>query len=80
MNTSKELNALLKQSSPEIQHYVAALQAENLRLVKYAAKVEAQLTTANSMIDAYKQGETPNPAHYMTDAELMEVAKGDKDK
>ena len=78
MSASKELEAEVSATSSSIQHYVKALQAENSRLVKQLAKLEAQLTTANSMVEGLKEGKTPNPVHSMTDAELMEIAKGGK--
>ncbi len=77
MKASKELEAALKAVDPEIIHYVSALQAENLRLVKKISKTEALLTTANSMIEEYKKGKTPDPLVYMSDQELMDIAKGE---
>ena len=73
MSPSKDLDAMLKQSSPDVQRYVTALQAENLRLAKQLAKTEAHLTTANSMIEVLKQGKIPNPAHYMSADELIQA-------
>lgn len=78
MCTSKDLESALKDADPEIREYVTALQAENSRLVKNVAKAEAKLTTANSMIEEYKKGKTPNPINYMSDEELMNIAKGKK--
>lgn len=78
MNASKELEAALRAAAPEIREYVTALQKENLRLVKQTAKAEAQLTTANSMIEEYKKGKTPNPLDYMSDEKLMKIAKGEE--
>jgi len=48
MKTSKksnhisDLTAKLKGCDPEVQHYVAALKAENLRLQKQIAKLQAE--------------------------------------
>ena len=78
MNASKELENLLKQANVDVQQYVASLRSENLRLVKQLAKTEAALTTANSMLEVFQQGKTPNPVHYMSTEELMEIAKGGK--
>ena len=80
MSTSKELENLLRQASPDVQQYVASLQSENLRLAKQLAKTEATLTTANSMLEVYKQGKTPNPVHYMSTEELMEIARSGKNQ
>lgn len=76
MSASSDLEKMISKTSPEVQAYVKELQAENSRLVKRVAKAEAQLTTANSMIEQYKLGKTPNPHHYLSDAELIEIAKG----
>lgn len=78
MSVSKELAAAIKGTSPEIREYIAALRAENSRLVKQMAKVEAQLTTAGSMIAEYKKGNSPNPLHHMSDEELLKIAKGEE--
>ncbi len=78
MPISKELEKQLKETSPEIQQYVSALQAENLRLVKRVANVEAKLTTANSMIEVYKKGKIPDERHFISDEELIEIIKKGK--
>jgi TnpA family transposase len=76
MSASNDFESTLKSADQAVQEYVKALQSENLKLVKKVAKAEAQLTTANAMIEELKKGRTPNPLDYMSDQELMEIANG----
>lgn len=76
MSVSKELKASLKLASLDVQNYVIELQAENSRLAKQLAKLEAQLTTAHSVAEAAKRGETVRPTSHLNDDELMQIAKG----
>ena len=78
MTVSKELSDLLKVTAPEVQQYVSSLQAENLRLAKRIGKLEAELTTSASMLEAAKRGEPIRPMSHLSDEELERIAKGEE--
>ena len=52
VNTSplSSLKVKLQKSDPEIQHYVSALEAENLKCVKKLAQMQAENVTLNNRI------------------------------
>lgn len=49
-NPPSSLEKKLKTTDPEIQHYVVALKAENLKCTKKIAKLQAENITLNSRI------------------------------
>jgi predicted nucleic acid-binding Zn-ribbon protein len=55
MPKSDELTARLKESDPDIQRYVAALESENAKLQTKIAKLEAQNLSAKNRIAALEQ-------------------------
>jgi hypothetical protein len=49
------LKMKLQKSDPEIQHYVTALEAENLKCVKKLAQLQAENVTLNNRITVLKE-------------------------
>ena len=49
------LKAKLQKSDPEIQHYVTALEVENLKCVKKLAQLQAENVTLNNRITVFKK-------------------------
>jgi predicted nuclease with TOPRIM domain len=45
----------IKIEQPEVQHFVAALEKENLRLAKQIAKLQAEIVTLNSRASALEE-------------------------
>lgn len=72
----------LKSCDPEIQHYVLALENENLKLTKQVAKLQAENMTANNGIKALIKQNEKDKRHALTDAmaKIGETLKGNKHK
>ena len=49
------LRAKLKAADPEIQHYIAALEAENMKFQRQVGKMQAENTTLNNRIIILKE-------------------------
>ena len=79
-NPLSPLNSKLKSCEMEVQHYVAALEAENLKLHKRIAKYQAESVSLNNQIkilkDDLKKCQMYNPMNISPDeiAALQEKA------
>jgi hypothetical protein len=59
VDSLSSLKTKLQRSDPEIQHYVTALEAENLKCAKKLAQLQAENVTLNNRITVLKElGET----------------------
>lgn len=54
-STMSSLRRKLKEADPEIQHYVAALEKENLKLHKQIAKLQAENVSLHSRITVLEE-------------------------
>jgi hypothetical protein len=64
------LKMKLKTADPEIQHYVVALEAENLKFARQVGKLQAENMTLNNRITAIKEGHDPYSLHGFSNEEL----------
>jgi hypothetical protein len=60
--TMASLRVKLKAADPEIQNYVAALEAENLKLHRNIGKLQAENVSLNNRIKVFVE-ENPNEHH-----------------
>ena len=76
MKTSRELDTLIKQASPEVREYVAQLQAELRKLVKDVAKREVAITRLRAEFDELREGRLRSrPLDELMDWELEDLAE-----
>ena len=76
MKTSRELDTLIKQASPEVREYVAQLQAELRKLVKDVAKREVAITRMGAEFDELREGRLRSrPLDELMDWELEDLAE-----
>ena len=76
MKTSRELDTLIKQASPEVREYVAQLQAELRKLVKDVAKREVAITRMRAEFDELREGRLKSrPLDELMDWELEDLAR-----
>ena len=76
MKTSRELDTLIKQASPEVREYVAQLQAELRKLVKDVAKREVAITRMRAEFDELREGRLRSrPLDELMDWELEDLAE-----
>ena len=76
MKTSRELDTLIKQASPEVREYVAQLQAELRKLVRDVAKREVAITRMRAEFDELREGRLRSrPLDELMDWELEDLAE-----
>ena len=70
-----ELEVKLNASDPDIQRYIAALTAENLKLQKQIAKCQARQVTLNNRIAALEQELKENRPEFHVNINLGDEPK-----
>lgn len=68
------LIAKLKAADPEIQHYVTALDAENLKLQRHIGKMQAENTALNNRITILQENTNERCVHQTPPYECLQKA------
>lgn len=79
-NPMSSLRSKLKVADPEIQHYVEALEAENLKLQRQVGKMQAENTSLNNRMTILKEDTNDRCVHETPPYECLQCSIEEADE